>query len=169
MRILGVRFFIGSIGFLILPMPRVSRSSFVPFPSREMFDLVCDIESYPQFLPWCRSATVRSRTPEVVVATLEIARGPIRQSFTTRNTLAEPNSIGLELVDGPFSRLDGHWRFKEMRIDDLGKGACEVGLEMDFEIAGRLLGRMLSPLFEEIARTMVDAFCRRAHVVYGGR
>ncbi|MBF2761048.1 MAG: type II toxin-antitoxin system RatA family toxin [Ectothiorhodospiraceae bacterium AqS1] len=146
-------------------MPKVTRSAFVPFSAGEMFDLVCDIERYPQFLPWCRSAAIRSRTPQVVVATLEIARGPIHKSFTTRNLLAEPDSIRIELVDGPFSRLDGYWDFKDRK----GGGGCEVGLVMDFEIAGRLFGRILSPLFEEIARTMVDAFCRRAHAVHGGR
>ncbi|WP_025769509.1 type II toxin-antitoxin system RatA family toxin [Thioalkalivibrio sp. HK1] len=150
-------------------MPRVTRSAFVPFSAREMFDLVCDIERYPHFLPWCRSAAIRSRTPEVVVATLEIARGPIHKSFTTRNLLAEPDSIRIELVDGPFSRLDGYWDFKEMGAGGAGGGGCEVGLVMDFEIAGRLFGRILSPLFEEIARTMVDAFCHRAHAVHGGR
>ena len=103
------------------------------------------------------------------MATLEIARGPIHKSFTTRNLLAEPDSIRIELVDGPFSRLDGYWDFKDVGGGGAGGGGCEVGLVMDFEIAGRLFGRILSPLFEEIARTMVDAFCRRAYIVHGGR
>ncbi len=136
-----------------------------------MFGLVCDIESYPQFLTGCRSATVRPRTPEVV-ATLEIDLGLIHRSLTLRYTPAEPNSIRLELVDdveGFLSRFDGHWRFKAMRIDDLGKETCEVGLEMDFEFAGFLHRKMFSPFSERIVRTIVDDFCRRAHVVYGGR
>ena len=129
-----------------------------------MFNLVADIERYPMFLPWCRSATVHARTASEVTASLEIARGPFRKSFTTRNRMADPDRIDIELVDGPFSRLDGCWSFEE-----IAARRCRVGFEVQFEISNRVLARVLSPLFEEIARTMVDAFSRRAHQVYGSR
>ena len=145
-------------------MPRVSRSAHVPFTAPDMFSLVADVERYPRFLPWCRSATVHARAPNEVTASLEIARGPVRRSFTTRNRMAEPERIDIELVDGPFSYLDGRWSFEET-----GARGCRVGLDMRFEISSRVLARVLAPLFEEIARTMVDAFCRRAHQVYGSR
>ena len=145
-------------------MPRISRSADVPFPAPDMFSLVADIERYPRFLPWCRSATVHARTPTVVTASLEVARGPLRKSFTTRNRMVDPERIDIELVDGPFSRLDGRWSF-----DAMAARGCKVGFEMQFEISNRVLARVLAPLFEEIARTMVDAFCRRAHQVYGAR
>ena len=145
-------------------MPRVVRSLDVPYPAPDMFNLVADIERYPLFLPWCRSATVRDRTRTEVTASLEIARGPFRKSFTTRNRMLDPERIDIELVDGPFSRLDGHWSFDAMA----GRG-CKVGFEMRFEVSNRTLARVLAPLFEEIAKTMVDAFCRRARQVYGSR
>ena len=147
-----------------LNMPHVSRSACVPFTAPDMFGLVADVERYPRFLPWCRSATVHSRTPTEVTASLEIARGPIRKSFTTRNRMAAPERIDLELVDGPFSHLDGRWSFEETASQ-----GCRVGLDVRFEISNRLLARVLAPLFEEIAGTMVDAFCRRARQVYGSR
>ena len=127
-----------------------------------MFSLVAAIEHYPRFLPWCRSATVHVRTRTEVTASLEIARGPFRKSFTTRNRMTDPERIDIELIDGPFSRLDGHWRFEGTAAQ-----GCKVGFEMQFEISNRMLARVLAPLFEEIARTMVDAFCRRAHQIYG--
>ena len=145
-------------------MPRVSRSAHVPFTAPDMFSLVADVERYPRFLPWCRSATVYTRTPAEVVASLEISRGPIRKSFTTRNRMAEPERIDIELVDGPFSSLDGRWSFRGREA-----GGCRVELDMRFEMSGRVLARVLAPLFEEIAKTMVDAFCRRARQVYGSR
>ena len=147
-----------------LKMPRVSRSAHVPFTAPDMFSLVADVERYPRFLPWCRSATVHARTPTEVTASLEIARGPIRKSFTTRNRMAAPERIDLELVDGPFSSLDGRWSFEETAAQ-----GCRIGLDMRFEISNRMLARVLAPLFEEIAGTMVDAFCRRARQVYGPR
>ena len=129
-----------------------------------MFSLVADIECYPRFLPWCRSATVHARTPTVVTASLEIARGPFRKSLTTRNRMVDAQRIDIELVDGPFSHLDGRWSFAGTEARH-----CRIGLEMRFEISNRMLARMLAPWFEEAAGTMVDAFCRRACQVYGSR
>ena len=145
-------------------MPRIARSLDVPYPAPDMFGLVADIERYPRFLPWCRSATVHARTPTEVTASLEIARGPFRKSFTTRNRMLDPARIDIELVDGPFSRLDGRWSF-----DATAARSCKVGFEMRFEISNRALARVLAPVFEEIAKTMVDAFSRRARQVYGAR
>ena len=145
-------------------MHRIARSAAVPFSAPDMFGLVADIERYPRFLPWCRSATVHARTPTVVTASLEIARGPFRKSFTTRNLMVDAERIDIELVDGPFSHLDGRWSF-----DGTAAQGCKVGFEMRFEISNRVLARVLAPLFEEIARTMVDAFGRRAYQVYGSR
>lgn len=147
-----------------IEMPHISRSAEVPFPAPDMFNLVADIERYPQFLPWCRSATVHTRTPTVVTASLEIGRKPIRKSFTTRNRMVGSERIDIELVDGPFSHLDGCWSF-----DAMAARGCRIGFEMRFEISSGVLARVMAPLFEEIAKTSVDAFCRRAWQVYGAR
>jgi ribosome-associated toxin RatA of RatAB toxin-antitoxin module len=140
----------------------VSRSALVPYAAGDMYDLVADVEQYPGFLPWCRSAKVRARTPNTVEASLEIGRGPLHKTFTTRNVMTPGTRIDIELVNGPFRRLQGCWRFEA--LEDEG---CRVRLEMEFEIAGSLLGKTLGPLFSEIANSMVDAFCRRAGELYG--
>jgi ribosome-associated toxin RatA of RatAB toxin-antitoxin module len=143
---------------------RIQRSAQVPFSASRMFDLVADIESYPSFLPWCRGAHVVPHGDCEVEATLEIAKGPLRKSFTTRNRLHPGRRIDLQLVAGPFRHLEGHWVF-----EDLGDSGARVSLELDFDVGGALLRRTLGPVFNEIAGTMVDAFCRRARSVYGAR
>jgi ribosome-associated toxin RatA of RatAB toxin-antitoxin module len=141
---------------------RIQRSALVPYSAARMFDLVADVESYPRFLPWCRRATVHRADSHEMEATLEIAKGPLHKSFTTRNQLYPKGRIEIHLVQGPFRHLEGNWRF-----EDLGAEGARVSLEMSFEIAGALLRRTLSPVFAEIANALVDAFCRRARSVYG--
>lgn len=141
---------------------RIQRSAQVPFSASRMFDLVADIESYPRFLPWCRGARVVPQGDGEVEATLEIAKGPLRKSFTTRNRLHPGRRIDLQLVQGPFRHLEGHWLF-----EDLGEAGSKVSLELEFDVGGALLRRTLGPVFSEIANTLVDAFCRRARSVYG--
>ncbi len=141
---------------------RVERTALVPFTAQQMFDLVADVARYPQFLPWCRSAQVDFADAQHQQATLEIAKGPLKKSFTTRNRLAAPERIEIALVSGPFRSLDGAWTF-----EDLDGNGARVRLEMNFEMAGALLGRTLSPVFAEIANTLVEAFCQRARTLYG--
>ena len=129
-----------------------------------MYELVADVLSYPQFLPWCREAHVQPADADSVQASLMIAKGPLHKRFTTRNRLFPAHRIEMALVDGPFRNLDGCWLF-----EDLGRDGARVTLSMDFEIAGSLLRRTLQPIFSEIANTMVDAFCQRARQVYGKR
>ncbi len=143
-------------------MPHVVKSALVPYAAEQMFRLVDRVEEYPQFLPWCASADVHERSHEQVLASIEIAKGPVRKRFTTRNRLEEGTRIDIALVDGPFRRLGGHWRFMP-----LGGEGCKVELDLDFELSSGLLRRLLGPIFSEIANTMVDAFCRRADEVYG--
>ena len=129
-----------------------------------MYALVADIERYPDFLPWCRSATVHRRAESEVEASLEIARGPVRKSFRTRNTLHPRSLIEISLVAGPFRRLQGRWQF--VPLADRG---CRVSLELDFTFSNRAVQAILNPIFSEIADSLVDAFCRRATEQYRGR
>lgn len=138
-------------------MPKVSRSALVPYPAELMFGLVNDIERYPEFLPWCADAEVKSRSDEAVVATLEIRRAGLSHRFTTRNVLAPPEQVVLELVDGPFEYFSGVWEFKPLAAD-----ACKVALDLEFEYAGRLLRAALAPVFNRSVDVLVDAFCARA-------
>lgn len=140
----------------------IERQAVVPHTPRAMFELVADVEAYPQFLPWCRAARVRHRGEAEMQATLEVARSPLRVSFTTRNVFYDASRIDIHLLDGPFSHLEGTWRFRA-----LSEGGTRVSLHMAFEFSQRLLRATLTPVFEEIAATMVEAFRRRADEVYG--
>ena len=127
-----------------------------------MYALVADIEGYPEFLPWCASAVIHQRRGREVEASIEIARGPVRKSFRTRNTSHPHRLIEISLVDGPFKRLEGHWRF--VPLADRG---CRVELSLDFAFSNRAVQKLLNPVFSEIADSLVDAFCRQARWHYG--
>ncbi len=127
-----------------------------------MFVLVDDVTAYPEFLPWCKSAEVHGQSDEVVEATLELQKGAISKTFTTRNSRREFESIDLVLVGGPFKHLQGGWRFK-----DLGDDGSKVTLDLEFEFESRLTDMMFGPFFEEICNSLVDAFSKRAAVVFG--
>ncbi len=127
-----------------------------------MFGLVDDIAAYPEFLPWCHSAEVHSRSDEVVEATLELQKGAISKKFTTRNSRREFETIDLALVGGPFKHLRGGWRFK-----DLGDAGSKVSLDLEFEFESRLTDMLFGTFFEEVCNSLVDAFSRRAAVVFG--
>ena len=140
---------------------QIVRSALVPFSAAQMYQLVADVPSYPQFLPWCRAVQVDDPQQQSVRASLTIAKGPLRKSFTTQNQMFPEHRIEIVLVDGPFRHLNGCWTF-----EDLGGDGARVTLEMDFEVAGALLRRTLQPIFAEIASTMVGAFCQRARDLY---
>ncbi len=140
---------------------QIERSALVWHSAQEMFDLVNDVGSYPEFLPWCASAQIHDQSAEQLTASLEVAKGGVRQSFTTRNWLEHPRRIGIELVDGPFTRLGGEWIFQP-----LDERACKVMLSLEFALQGRVARLAFGNVFSQAANSMVDAFCRRAEQVY---
>jgi ribosome-associated toxin RatA of RatAB toxin-antitoxin module len=142
-------------------MKRIARSAIVEHSAQEMYALVDDIESYPRFLPWCTAAKVEEGTPSSVRATLSVRMRGLRQSLTTQNDLHPGESIHMRLVKGPFRRFSAAWRFKPLSAE-----ACAVEFTLEYELAGPL-ARLLGPLFDRIADTMVDAFARRAQALYG--
>lgn len=127
-----------------------------------MYQLVADVERYPEFLPWCSGTRIIAQGDGEVVASVSIAYHGIRKSFTTRNRMQPGERIDIELVDGPFSHLVGTWSF-----DALAAGASQVSLTMEFGFATRLLDKVVGPVFKHIGNSMVDAFCRRADRVHG--
>jgi ribosome-associated toxin RatA of RatAB toxin-antitoxin module len=129
-----------------------------------MFRLVDDVESYSDFLPWCNRSEVLSRSDDTVEATLELHKGAVSKTFTTRNTLRENEAIELELLGGPFRHLSGGWTFQS-----LGAEGSKVTLELEFEFESRMVDMMFGAFFEETCNSMVDAFTGRAAVVYGER
>jgi len=145
-------------------MPTINRSALVPYTPREMFALVDDVGAYPQFLPWCKNARVLSRDADEVRASLVLARGGFEKSFTTCNRLQKNKMIEMRLVEGPFRHLDGFWRF-----DPIGGQGCKVSLDLDFEFSNKIVGMAFGPVFNQIANTLVDSFCKRAVDVFGKR
>jgi len=135
------------------------------YSSSEMFQLVDDINAYGEFLPWCRSATVISRSDDEVKASIEIAKGALNKSFTTLNRLQKDKMIEMRLLEGPFKHLEGFWRFKPLNNNQ----ACKISLDLSFEFESKILALAVGPVFNQIGNSMVDAFCKRAVEVYGER
>jgi len=142
----------------------IHRSALVPYSAHEMFDLVADIASYPKFLPWCADARVLSREADAVIASIDIAYRGVHKTFTTRNLLQHDKMMEIRLLDGPFSHLQGFWRFAALE-----ERASRISLDLEFEVANRLVGTVLTPVFSSLANQLVDNFHRRAHVLYGER
>jgi len=142
-------------------MHRIERSVLVPYSAERMFRLVERVDDYPEFLPWCPASRARPLPDGSLEATIEIAYRGVRTRFTTRNVSDYPQAIRLTLVDGPFRRLTGEWRFLE-----LPQQACKVSLHLQYQFAAGVLGRLIAPVFESIAGSLIDAFARRAESLY---
>jgi len=131
------------------------------YSPQQVFDLVADCGKYPQFLPWCVGARIRSRSETEQVADLTIGFGPFRESFTSRNTMQRPSSIGVRYENGPFKYLKSEWQFHP------DPGGCRVEFHVDFEFRSRILQAAIGPVFTEAVRLMVRAFIKRAREIYG--
>ena len=146
-------------------MTLISRNALVPYTAEEMYQLVDEIESYASFLPWCKSTQVISRDQNEVKASIEISRGALNKSFTTLNRMQKNKIIEMRLVEGPFKHLEGFWRFDALK----DASASKISLDLEFEFESKLIAFAVGPVFNQIANTMVDAFCKRAVEVYGER
>ena len=142
--------------------PHIQRSALLPYSAAALYDLINDVPSYPQFLPWCSASEVLEETEDSMRAALMIAKWHLSQRFVTKNTLVPNQSISMALEEGPFSQLQGTWEFKA-----LGEKACKISLDLEFDYAGPIINATLGPLFTQAANTMVDAFCQRAKELYG--
>jgi ribosome-associated toxin RatA of RatAB toxin-antitoxin module len=143
-------------------MTLVQKSALVKYSARQMFDLVNDIEAYPQFLPWCSGSRIIKREDDVVEAELMISKGGFKKSFSTRNTIDMGGRITVSLLNGPFSHLDGVWNFMPLRED-----ASKISLDLEFEMSGVLANLAFGAVFNQICNTMVASFTSRAKEVYG--
>jgi ribosome-associated toxin RatA of RatAB toxin-antitoxin module len=146
-------------------MKSVHKTVLIWYSAEQMFDLVTDVDAYPQFLPWCDRSAVLARDAQGMQAQVGISFGGIRQTFTTRNTHTPGRQVDVELVDGPFSKLEGHWRF--IPVGQAGAGACKVELQLDYAFRSAALAALVGPVFDKIAGSLVDAFVKRAEQVYG--
>lgn len=143
-------------------MTIIHRHALLPYRDRLLFDLVNDIEAYPQYMEGCTGAQVLRRGQDLVDARLQLSRGGISQSFSTRNRLRAPECITLELLDGPFDYFQGRWEFR-----GLAENACKVTLHLEFTISNLLVGAAVGRLFDRVTNNLVDALGRRARQLYG--
>ncbi len=144
------------------PVIQIRRSALVRYTPAQMYELVSDVEAYPKRFHWCERSHVSEQEGDTLVARMDLRFAGLHQSFTTRNKGQPPEHIRIGLVEGPFKTLEGVWTF-----DALGDKGCRVGLELDFEHAGRLGGLALKLGFQGLAGRMVDDFCSAARRIYG--
>lgn len=142
-------------------MPTHCEQRVVPYTPEQMFDLVADIDRYPEFLPWCRAARIRSRKDQVVEADLVIGFKMVRERFTSRVSLNRPECIDVEYVRGPMRYLNNHWRFLPH------PNGCLIDFFVDFEFHSKMLQKLIGALFNEAFRRMASAFEVRAGALYG--
>ena len=145
-------------------MELIDRSALVPYSADEMYALVSDILAYPQFLPWCSGTRILSQEGEELCARIDFSVSGVSQSFTTRNQLQPGDEIAMQLVDGPFSTLEGRWWF-----EPLGDAGCKISLLLEYDFSSKMVSLVIGPVFNKIANTLVDAFQKRAVEVYGKR
>jgi ribosome-associated toxin RatA of RatAB toxin-antitoxin module len=138
-------------------MPTVRKSAIVPCTCERLFDLVDEVERYPEFLPWCPRTRLMERSEEMTLARVDIDYRGLKSHVTTRNAKERPNRMKLELVDGPFERFHGEWTFVP-----LGDEGCRAEFALDYAFAGSALDALLQGVFGHIASTLVERFVERA-------
>lgn len=144
-------------------MKKIARSALLPYSAQRVYDIVNDVDAYPEFLPWCGGAQIlQSPNDYEMKASITIAKAGIKQTFSTHNHLVPGQRIEVHLLDGPFKTLRGEWEFKK-----LDEQACKILFEVEFEVSNGLFNMAVGPVFEQIAGTLVDSFCKRAKQLYG--
>lgn len=143
-------------------MPTHAEKRVLPYSREQLFDLVIDVEKYPEFLPWCLGCRVRKREEHLVVADMIIGFKVFRESFTSRVSHQRPERIDVTYTDGPFKYLNNHWIFK-----DMGGGTTEIDFFVDFEFRSRILQAAIGAVFSEAVRRMIAAFETRAGNLHG--
>jgi coenzyme Q-binding protein COQ10 len=143
-------------------MPTHAEKRLLPYTQEQLFDLVADVERYPEFLPWCLAARIRKREGETITADLLIGFKMVRERFTSKVVLKRPDIIDVSYAEGPFKYLNNHWRFLTMP-----DGRTCIDFYVDFEFRSALLQKLIGLLFNEAVRRMVAAFETRARDLYG--
>jgi ribosome-associated toxin RatA of RatAB toxin-antitoxin module len=154
-------------------MKHVKRSVLLWYSPREMYELVTAVQDYPTFLPWCAQAEVVEQHEDGMTARLTLAKGGLRHAFTTRNRHRDGEQVRVELIDGPFSELEGTWLFVPVArggvARDADASACRIEFDLRYAFANAALEALVSPVFDRIANTLVDSFVQRAEQVHGPR
>ena len=142
-------------------MAQIEKIVLVEHSAQEMFSLVDRVEEYPEFLPWCGGTSLIERTDSITLAAIKIDYHGVKQSFTTKNLKDAPEWMHIELQEGPFKHLKGHWHFKP-----LGDTACKIEFRLEYEFSNKILQTLIGPVFTYIANTFVEAFVHRAEIKY---
>lgn len=142
-------------------MPTHQETRYLPQTPDQLFELVTDVEDYPNFLPWCIALRVTGREDNVIRADMVVGFKMLREKFSSKVTLTPKSQIDVEYLDGPFRYLQNRWLFVEK------DGGCEIDFFIDFEFRSRLLRKVMEPLFHEAVRRMVRAFEKRAAERFG--
>ncbi len=154
-------------------MKHVNKSVLLWYSPTQMYDLVTAVPDYPRFLPWCAQAEVLDTHATGVTARVHLSMAGLRHAFTTRNEHVPGQQVSMHLVDGPFSVLEGTWRFHALAqpgaAPDVAPSACKVEFDLRYAFSSRALELVISPVFDRIANTFVDSFVKRAEQVYGAR
>ncbi len=145
-------------------MYSVNRSALVMHSADKMFYLINDVERYAEFLPWCGGSKVLSESENQTIASVTIAVKKVNKTFTTRNVHTGKSMTCLSLIEGPFSFLEGEWRFLSLQPN-----SCKISLQLKFDFSNKLVAAVVGPVFNAIADSMVDSFCKRADDLYGNQ
>jgi coenzyme Q-binding protein COQ10 len=143
-------------------MPTHAEKKLLPYTREQLFDLVSDIERYPEFLPWCVGARIRERRDNEILGDLLIGYKMVRERFTSRVVLSRPDRIDVSYSEGPFKYLNNHWLFLPQ-----SDGRCLIDFYVDFEFRSKMLQKIMEMFFNEAVKRMVGAFETRAHQLYG--
>jgi ribosome-associated toxin RatA of RatAB toxin-antitoxin module len=150
-------------------MKHVKKSVLLWYSAAEMYRLVTDVQRYPDFLPWCEKAEVLEHHGDGMTARISLAYAGVRHAFTTRNQHEVDRQVLVQLVDGPFSLLEGSWVFVPLGRPGADAQACRIEFDLRYAFSSRPLETVLSPVFDKVANTFVDSFVKRAEQVYGQR
>jgi len=143
-------------------MPKLDRQALVPHSASLMYSIVNQVDLYDQFLPWCSESQIIESTDSTMTASVFMKKGPLDQAFTTRNHMIPSQQITLELIDGPFKELSGQWDFQD--ISDQGS---KIILRLNYQFSNPIISMVVGPVFNQIANTLVDSFCKRADELHG--
>ena len=143
-------------------MANVQKSLLIQHSAQRMYDLVTDIEKYPEFLPWCGGVEIYQSTPELMEAKININFKVVKQYFHTKNFQKAPTNIDMTFVSGPFKKFEGHWIFTSLAED-----ACKIEFSLHYEFSNFVLDKLIGPVFSVIANTFVNGFVKRANDLYG--
>lgn len=142
-------------------MTTISTMVCIDYTPKQMYDLVNDVRSYPHYLPLCRETRILAQSPSSMKACITLAKGKIKFSFTTANTMEEGKRINMRLVEGPFKYLRGLWVFEPS-----ARGGCEASFKLDFEFSNAVLGLAFGGFFKDVAESLVETFCKQADLLY---